>query len=470
MNRARRWLRVSSVLTLVGAIGAKAAADAQEGDTDVYPQILSNRWAENWSPLADPTLRRGWLDDLKYIPLSEKDPETYLSLGMTLRERFEENDAPKFGVFERGDEYVLQRLQLHADLRMDAHWQAFVQLEDDHVYGKADPGTADEDQLDWRLAFVGYVDTFGANTVKFRIGRQDFAFDLQRFVSSRDGPNVRQSFDALWADWETGTWRLLGFVSRPVQYRNDDSFDDTSNDHFQFSTLRIERHVFGMNELSAYYALYQRRHAQYVSVTGNERRDALDVRLAGSADDLDWDAEAMFQAGSVGSDDVRAWAVGMRGGYTFSSIRWRPRIGLQLDAASGDADPSDGRLETFNPFFPNGNYFTLAGYVGYTNLIHAKPSITIVPLDRLTLLVALGVQMRSTTDDAVYAQPNVPLANTAGHGGHWSGTYVQLRTDYRFSANLTGAVEGVAEQTAKFIHDAGGHDSNYLGVELKLSW
>ena len=60
-----------------------------------------------------------------------------------------------------------------------------------------------------------------------RVGRQDFLFDLQRFVSSRDGPNVRQSFDAVWADWETGTWRLIGFVSRPVQYFDERPFDDT---------------------------------------------------------------------------------------------------------------------------------------------------------------------------------------------------------------------------------------------------
>nr|WP_281034719.1 alginate export family protein [Rhizobium ruizarguesonis] len=34
---------------------------------------------------------------------------------------------------------------------------------------------------------------------KASCGRQDFAFALQRFVSSRDGPNVRQSF-TVWAD------------------------------------------------------------------------------------------------------------------------------------------------------------------------------------------------------------------------------------------------------------------------------
>jgi hypothetical protein len=466
----RESANVLRALVLICAAARVDAADDPVGQADSHPQIKTNRWAEDWSPLADPMLRRGLWDDLKYIPLSADDPATYLSLGTTLRERFESNDAPKFGVGEAADRYLLQRLQIHADLRIGGNWQVFAQLEDARAFGKTDPGTVDENQLDWRLAFVSYVDTTGSNVFKARVGRQDFAFDLQRFVSSRDGPNVRQSFDAVWADWETGTWRLLGFVSRPVQYRNDESFDDTSNDHFRFSTLRIERHVLGTNELSAYYALYQRDDAQYLSASGNERRNAFDVRFAGTSNDLDWDTEVMIQTGSVASQDARAWALGSRCGYTFSGTRWRPRVGLQLDAASGDGDPDDGKLETFNPLFPNGSYFTLAGLVGYTNLVHVKPSITIAPADRFTLMAAIGIQMRMTTADAIYAQPNVPVANTAGRGGHWSGTYAQIRTDYQFAANLSGAIEAVGEEAANVIHQAGGHDSDYLGVELKFSW
>ena len=45
------------------------------------PAILFNRWQENWSVLADPRVPRKSLDDLKYIPLSTTDPNTYLSFG-----------------------------------------------------------------------------------------------------------------------------------------------------------------------------------------------------------------------------------------------------------------------------------------------------------------------------------------------------------------------------------------------------
>jgi len=45
------------------------------------------------------------------------------------------------------------------------------------------------------------------------------AFDLQRFVSVRDGPNVRQATTPAWLDWEQREWRFIGFWSMPVQYR-----------------------------------------------------------------------------------------------------------------------------------------------------------------------------------------------------------------------------------------------------------
>lgn len=421
--------------------------------------------------LSDPNLKTEPLDDLKYIELQPGNPNSYVSFGFTLRERYEVNTAPGFGIGGGSREsYLLQRAQIHIDTHLNENWQVFTQLEDARAFGKADIGSADENQLDLRLAFLGYSEAFNAGTFKARVGRQDFAFDLQRFVSSRDGPNVRQSFDAVWADWESGPWRLLGFISQPVQYRSDAMFDDTSNGHFTFSTLRLERLVFGKNELSAYYALYDRDAAHYLDASGDEMRHVFDARFAGSADNFDWDIEGMGQLGTVGSSSIKAWAGGARAGYTFADTSWEPRVGLQFDVASGDRKRGDGTIETFNPLFPNGYYFTLGGYTGYSNLIHLKPSITVKPADKLSVTTAVGLLWRMTTADAVYTQPSIAVANTAGHGTPWTAAYLQFRADYAFTSNLTGALEAVHYQAGSTIRNAGGRNSNYLGAELKFSW
>ena len=461
---------VAAIILLSSAAGA-CSADADPRPAPKRPATKTNRWQEDWSALSDPALRTQPLDRLKYIPLNPADPESYVSFGLTVRERFESNGAPSFGIGGVAhDSYLLQRAQIHADFHFNENWQLFTQLEDVRAFDKTTIGGADQNRADLRLAFLAYTEDFDSGTFKARVGRQDFAFDLQRFVSSRDGPNVRQSFDAVWADWESGPWRFIGFVSQPVQYKDEEAFDDTSNGDFRFSTARVERQVFGKDELSAYYSLYQKDAAHFLDGGGYEQRHILDTRFAGTSNGFDWDLEAMGQAGSIGSKNIRAWAAGARAGYTFEDIGWSPRIGIQADIASGDSHPGDNTVGTFNPLFPNGYYFSLAGYTGYANLIHLKPSITVKPTDQLTLTGAIGLLWRQTTKDAVYVQPNIPVAGTAGHGGLWTGAYAQVRADYAFNANLTGAVEAVHYDVGETIRRAGGHDSNYLGAELKFSW
>ncbi|MGK8890110.1 alginate export family protein [Burkholderia gladioli] len=429
-----------------------------------------NRWQENWGALADPCLPRKPLDALKYIPLSG-DPSWYLSLGANLRERFEFNDAPLFGLGSgRADGYVIQRAQVHADARFGEHVQAFVQLEDARPFGKDSVSPVDKNPLDLEQAFIAYVGQLGAGTVKARIGRQEMAFDLQRFIAVRDGPNVRQAFDALWGDYEIGQWRFIGYLTRPVQYRDLDSFDDTSSRHLKFSGLRVERSSFGPGDLSAYWSRYERDGARFLDAAGNERRDVFDMRYAGKRAPFDWDVEAMGQTGHVGAASIGAWAFGALGGYTFASLPGTPRLGLQVDGASGDSHPGNGHVGTFNPLFPNGYYFTLAGYTGYSNLIHVKPSLTFKLAPTLTLMTALGFQWRETAADAVYGQGMAVVPGTAGHGNRWTGMYAQLRADWLVSDNVALALEAVHFNVGDSLRALGARNADYVGVEAKFGW
>lgn len=462
----RQFTSGSCALPALIWLGAAPASAADESSS--RPQVMFNRWEEDWSPLADPALRTGPFDMLKYISLGTSG--AYLSIGGGLRERLESNDSTAFGVMgARSDTYAISRGELHADLR-DGPWQLFLQLQSDFALGKKVKVPVDSDKLDLEQGFVAYVQPLPDGALKFRIGRQQYAFDLQRFVAVRDGPNVRQSFDAIWADYERGPWRLIAYYTRPVAVRDAHAFDDKSSSGMLFYGLRIERHVLGVNELSAYWSRFTNDHATYLSARGRERRNVWDVRFAGARDRLDWDLEAMGQTGHVADQSVRAWAVGSRLGYTFSGSSLKPRLGLQVDLASGDRKASDHTLGTFNPLFPNGNYLTLAGYTGYVNFIHVKPSLTIKPGPGLSVLLAAAAQWRMTTADAVYAQPNIPIPHTAQTGTRWTGAYGQIRCDWSINSYLTAAVEAVHFDAGRTIIQAGGHDSNYIGTELKFAW
>jgi hypothetical protein len=473
--RARQvWLRsLLAGAVCLAAHGARAEDD-NAPSVNLAPErpgIHLNRWQEDWSVLADPALRTEPLDDLKYIPLSSGDPNSYASLGLNLRERVESTQLAPFGIGNpHTNTYGIQRLEVHADLRPNAHWQIFVQLQDDRAFDKDLITPVDKNPLDLEQAFAAYSSEVGGGQLKVRVGRQQMGFDLQRFVGVRDGPNVRQSFDAVWADWERAPWRLITFWSHPVQNLPEKPFDDSSSSGLQYGGFRVEHNDIGPGKLSAYYSRYQAESAHYLDGGGKERRDNFDVRYQIVRGPVDWDFEGMWQTGRVGNEQIRGWAVGSVGGYTFEHARWSPRIGLQLDLASGDRRRGDGTIGSFNPLFPNAYYFTLMSTPTYVNLIHVRPSLELRPVQNLKLIARVGLQWRQTTEDAVYVIPNRPVAGTAGMPGHWTGIYEQLRAEWQINRNWAAAVEGVQYQVGDAIRRAGGINANYVNVELRYGW
>jgi len=471
---ASKWLSAAVFAPCLCSGGGAFAAQTLGAATVIEPTrpaIAFYRWEEDWSVLADPALRGEPGDVLKYIPLFDEDPKRYLSFGLTLRERFEYNDAPRLGTTGVGRiDYLIHRLELHADAHLADRLRIFLQAENALAPGLKQPGPADANKLDLRLAFIdGTFDVLDGR-LNWRVGRQEMAFDLQRFISVRDGPNVRQAYDAIWSDYERGDWRISSFASQPVQYRNDCTFDDFSNRHLTYAGVRAQRRNVAAGEVSATFSEYRNDNAHFPSGAGDELRHNIDLRYAGAAHGLDWDLETMRQTGSLGGKAVSAWALGTLAGYTLQSVQWKPRLGLQVDSASGDRNPHDERIGTFNPMFPNGYYVTMTSYTGYTNFIHLKPSLTVMPTTSAKVLVAMGELWRQSTRDAVYAQPSFPLAGTAGTPGRRSATYTELRFDWTISRAVAFALETDHYEVARAVRGAGGRDSTYLGAELRWGW
>ena len=169
--------------------------------------------------------------------------------------------------------------------------------------------------------------------------------------------------------------------------------------------MRVERKAVGPGDLSAYYSRYNRSNARFLDATGDEHRDVFDARYSGTVGPRRLGRGDDVSVGACRHQDDRRVGGRLAGGLYVASLPWTPRVVLQVDAASGDPHPGDGRVGTFNPLFPNGYYFALAGYTGYANLIHVKPSlITLKPTSKLSLLAALASSGARPTADAVYQQ------------------------------------------------------------------
>src|ERR1700726_2614379 len=72
----------------------------------------------------------------------------------------------------------------------------------------------------------------------------------------------------------------------------------------------------------------------------------------------DFDYEALWQFGTFGAANIRAWTVASETGYRLPTAVLKPRFSAKVDISSGDHPKSDPTiLGTFDPLFPKGNYF-----------------------------------------------------------------------------------------------------------------
>ena len=70
------------------------------------------------------------------------------------------------------------------------------------------------------------------------------------------------------------------------------------------------------------------------------------------------------------------------------------RLGLRVAVASGDNNENNPNLQTFNPLFVRGNYFTEAGLLSPQNFFDVFPSIRIKPGLKWTAELGFDVHWR----------------------------------------------------------------------------
>ena len=80
----------------------------------------------------------------------------------------------------------------------------------------------------------------------------------------------------------------------------------------------------------------------------------------------------------------------IEGSHLLADAVWSPRLGLVLDVASGDKNPADPNLQTFNALFQSGTYSGRAQLLGPSNSIRFEPSITFAPARHMLVSAGCG--------------------------------------------------------------------------------
>jgi hypothetical protein len=413
-NPDRSGFRVAAfaaTATLI-AVAIVSHATAQSTDTEgtgrgnaTASRLTNLRYDEEYSYLRDPANRTGaWWERFKYIPL---DPagRTYLTLGLDLRLREEAYWNFNWGEVPV-DNYQWYRALPYADLHLGPNVRLFGQLIGAWATGKETKVTGvDETGLELLQGFADLKMPLGSGAdLTLRGGRQLLLYGSERLISPRYGPNVLRSFNTGLVSVQAASWRVDAFYARPARNKVgsfDDRFDPDLSLWSIYATRTLDE-ISSAPGLDLYYIGYRNSLAEFDQGGGDELRHTLGSRFFGEAKGWKWNFEGMLQFGSFDGGDIRAWSVASDTGYTFEGILFSPRIGLRANIISGDRNPNNQDLQTFNPLFPKGKYFGEIGLIGPYNLINAHPSLTLRLDEHWTLQGAAVFYWRESLGDGIY--------------------------------------------------------------------
>jgi len=397
-------LRCAACAALVTLLGRASPAHAQAASDPrrVYQDNIAN---EDWSFLADPAKRTDEFDRLKYMPLGRDGWFMTLSGEARVRPeslRIDGGDTQPDLV----DRYLLQRYLFAVSARLGPRLRLFTELQSGIINGKlGTPRPTDRDPGDLHQAFVELASARESRRPWIvRIGRQEISVGSSRLIAASQGLNVKRSFDGFSGSYNTGAWTVEGGAARLVA-ASPGAFDDSSNSQQNFWGVSVARSGFPWptGRIGFYYLGIDRQSSTFVQGTAPEVRHTIGGRFAGSRRLFDYNYDVIGQWGTFGAAPVRAWAVATENGYRLPGSRFRPRVSLRANAATGDDDPGNPKLNSFNPLFPGNAYSGLVGLFGPTNMMDLTPSVQFIMPHRIVLIVESPAYWRTSPGDGLYA-------------------------------------------------------------------
>ncbi len=432
-------------------------------------------WDMDWTCLvsAAATYRAGtdYTDRFHYIPLGE---HSFLSLGGQVRERGEYQDHPAFGAQPPDNGYFLQRYLLSADLHIGQRLRSFIQLNSGLVDGRNGgprPGI-DKDTFDVNQGFIDLQPwKSAAHNLTVRAGRQLISLGSTRLIATGAGLNVEQPFDGFRLTLHYGPWTADGLAVRPTEIKTG-AFDNEPNPAEELWGLYTTRALPTLHtNLDLYYLGYDHKSVHYAQGTGREQRETIGTRVWSHTSTWDYDFEYTAQFGRFHSGNIMAWGTGYHLGYTFTQARFAPRPELDGGVLSGDHNPHDNTLATFNPLFPNGNYLSQSILLGPFNLIIVRPTYKTTLTRKASSNTNVEFLWRQATQDGVYNIVGILTHPPNNSNARFIGTQIQQEFDYNFTRHLTGSFAYEHFYAGAFLKQSPpGRSLNFVSPQLTYNF
>jgi hypothetical protein len=379
------------------------------------------------------------------------------------------------------DSWMLYRTRLGVKWKPTSWFNIYVQGQDVREFDSDRPnvigqmGAEGDDTFDLRIGYMEIGDPLKG--LSFKLGRQALLYGDQRLIGPLEWLNTSRVFDAAKLHYAGTDWFVDAFVSSVVRFQDDTfnlsdltSDEDTRNQLFSgvyfSSTGLLQKHT------TDFYAL----HLSEEYAVGDTNFVTLGTRI--KADPLknggwDYETEMVGQFGKKQGQDLASFAGHWGFGKIWTTHSWKPRLFAEYNFGSGDDNPTDGEINTFQNLFPTNHLFY--GYMdlfSWQNIHNPAISFSVNPTKQLMLKADFHAFMLATTNDFWYRVNGVTTARPKAPGSSkFAGTELDLTATYKYNDHLKfmlGYSHFFAGDTLKATGSA--DDADFAYVEFQIDF
>ena len=448
---------IISQTVLLLLVCMKAYGQTEERQEPEAPRILTTRAEEDYSSFRDNDSVAFFLKDLKYLSLSQNGP-AYLTLGGEFRARMDHTRNGDFG--PENETSYLQRLNFHAALNLSPRLRLFTEF----YNGLSSAGEVllQSDHVDLHQAFIDWKIVAEADQlIRLRLGRQELGYGSSRLVGIRNGPNMRRSFDMAQLRVGFKQTKIDVFYGAEVgvsssAFDNTSAIFDSDNSNPTLWGVYLNRSLKEqLRFVELYYLGFHSDFSVFSDALGEETRHSFGLRSYGALGRLTYNSELIFQTGELNDSDVFAYNFEADWKYRLSDVGWKPQVGLKLDWSSGDQEPGDNKIGTFNPTFVNPGIYSLASINTPANMTSLHPNVSISPAEGLYVYLEYAFFYRTQTADGFYRPPRFLSRPAASSEEKSLGETLGLLINYEISRNMSFDVVTYFFISGGFIEETG---------------
>ena len=420
--------------------------------------------------------------------INQRLPE-YLKMDLEFRYRFEYRENFDFSDSREDDDaFHLLRTRVGLTFKPVKPLSLFIQGQDSRI-SNADfeVKTAYENYMDIRQLYLNYEDNVAfeplqMNKFSMRAGRQEFSYGAQRLIGGFNWSNVAQTFDGgkIGFHFLPAHVQLdfLGGDKSPIKspIEGDDLFDTSTKDRVYAYYLTAK----ALHETQFDNYLIHRQTWKNVSFGPSGSSEISDYTFGGRvkkafANGIDYELEAAEQWGNFKDQDVRStMAVGIVG-YTLVDHKWKPRAAFEFDYGSGDSNPTDGKMTTFDNLYPTNHLFY--GYIDFIslqNLNDYRYQFSFKPHKRWKLQTDLHLIYLDTPKDSWYTVGRT-VARTAAAGSTDVSTHIgneiDVVADYKVNEYIATQFGYSHFFSGKYLQQTGANDdADFIYMQTTFSF